>query len=440
MTNLMNLFQFFNLKKTTVMALVALSLFNLSCDSDDPPMDENPDGVETPITSSVNFENALIRTFLLSEIEANHPEKTTVKQPTMLDGVPQNMGKITIKLAPTSVSKFSLKQVDFDTSEFSISPQVGEQNIIAGKPIIYTITPAKDPSVTLQYEVNVIVKPIDPADEKLAMKTFGFLISDNGESGINSDVFSAEIRDIGGFYQRYDTAVVMSVPDGTNFSNLVPYIEFEGSSIAYTTNVDGDDSDYKEFTAGTSIDFKYPNIVAFKIYNSDKSRFHKVVVYVDIENPIVFDSPSVTLNDGKIVTTGGIDNYDNVIEFTNKGNYPIKTSRLNASEAEVIETPEAQPRLYYSPISLRKDKDELHTGEKGRLALTANFPFTLTGEPGAGSGIVAKSYVVKVQFKTMLSSDAIKAFSTSNNSSNINFEIYNPAEIEIKANVYVEYN
>ncbi len=439
MTNLMNLFQFFNLKKTTVMALVALSLFNLSCDSDDPPTDENPDGVETPITSSVNFENALIRTFLLSEVEANHPEKTTVKQPTMLDGVPQNMGKITIELAHTNISKFSLKQVDFDTSEFSISPQVGEQNIIAGKPIIYTITPAKDPSVTLQYEVNVIVKPIDPADEKLAMKTFGFLISDNGESGINADVFSAEIRDIGSFYHRYHTAVVMSVPDGTNFSNLVPYMEFEGSSIAYTTNVDGDDSDYKEFTAGTSIDFKYPNIVAFKIYNSDKSKSHKVAVYVDIENPIVFDSPNVTLNDGKVVSYNNF--YDNVIEFTNKGNYPIKTPEIKVSEIEVIETAEATPRVYYSSISLRKDKDELLTGEKGRLYIGTNFPGNFTGEPGSGIGTVIKPYVLNAKFKTMLSHDGIKAFTSNNNSSvNIDFDIYNPVDLEITANVFVKYD
>ncbi len=410
-----------------IFTITTISLFSVGCNSSD-------DSVTEP-NDSINFESALLKTFPLSEIDSNLADNISIKQPTMINGLPQNKGEITIQLAYTEISKFSLKEVDFNSSDFSISPSIGEQSIIPGKTITYTITSSKDSSTSLQYDVLVTVKKLEPGREKLALNSFSFLQTNNTD--FSEDITSVEIRKHSNSVGNYST-IVMIVPQETKFSSLVPTIDFEGSSITYNTNVDGNDSDFKEFTEGGSLDFKFPNIIVLRVNNSDRSKFLEYRVFVDVKNPIVFDDNHPPLDDTTV--NGGPQQFDNVVGFTNYGNYPI-TTNIFASEIKVIATPEATAKNYYTAILLKEDNssdsdDHIQTGEKGKLRAEINFPFSFTG-----STVGFDVYSIEADFSELI----LHAYGTPDIRKDINsgpleeleFHIYDPVKIKISASVLV---
>ncbi|AUP77387.1 hypothetical protein [Flavivirga eckloniae] len=420
-----------SIKKCIALILITINLFYLSCESSDDNPNPNPDG-ETPSGSSVNFEEALFETFTLSEIDEHHNKDTSIKNPKLTNGIPQEKGKITIELDYTTITKFSLKAVGFKTSDFTISPKVGEQSIVAGEMITYTIRSTKDDSVLLQYDVLVTVKDIviDPADEKISISKISFLKAKN--EGFDEDVSTTDIRkrNFGNFNS---SVTALAVPDGTDFSKLVATVDFEGSYITYHTDINGDHADFKELKEDTVLNFKYPNRVFFRVYNSDKSKYHEYYVYVDIKNPIVFDESSVTINDGKPVSR--TNTFNNVIGFTNQGNYPITHSRVIAHNIEVTKTPEKDPINYYSHISLRGDND-IHTGEKGRLYIQTNFPGNLIWATPSPYNPGITTYTVNVQFRTMFNYEKIITYNPNSAINGSDFYLYDPVEIEVKASVF----
>ncbi len=404
-----------------ILVFIITNSVYISCSSSDDSIVDDPG-------SSVNFENALLKTFPLSEVDPGSEERFSTEQPTLVNGVPQNKGKITIQISYTEVSKFSLKQVEFNSSDFSISPEVGEPSIIPNQIITYTITSTKDSSISLQYDVLVTIKEVNPGDEMLGITSFRFLKDNN--STLDKDINSFEIREENTVPHIRNARIAIVVPPGTDFSNLTPTINFKGSSLTYHTDTDGNDSDFKEFTNETSLDFKYPNIITFRIYNSNKSKSYTVPIYVDVKNPIVFDESRVTLNNGNTVSRDNL--FDNVVEFTNQGNYPITASRINASEIKITETPEVNSVNYYRNISLRSGKI-IHAGKKGRLVVQTNFPANFVG-PGF-PGI--KEYIVNAKFETVLNvtNEEIDLLPFSIRSTD--FHIYDPVDIEIIAKVFV---
>lgn len=404
--------------KKNILFISALLLLNLcitSCGSDD-------DSIHEEHASSVDFEKAQLFDFYLSEVDEDLIEGISIKQPTMIDGIPQNKGEIKIELAYTVISKFSLKQVDFNTSDFSISPAIGKQSILPGKRITYTITSSKETEVSLEYDVLVIIKELHSGQEKLAINSFSFLNTHNPD--LTENVSSTEIREHSSGNQ-YDATILMIVPQGTNFSNLVPTIDFEGNSITYKTNV-GDSENFIEFTPGTFLDFKYPNQIAVRVHNSDQSEFKEYRVLVDVKNPIVFEETSAILNNGDVVFE--FHAFNNVIGFTNYGNYPI-TSDLFVSEMNVTKTPEATIQNYFINVILKGD-DIINTGEKGRLYAQVNFPNlngTFTGRT---------DYKIDAIFNIVNKNRSIKK-GTDVLNEEFEFNIYDPLKIELQANVFV---
>ncbi|KAA1242842.1 hypothetical protein [Aquimarina sp. RZ0] len=154
----------------TFAIFLIIILLNISCSNDDSPSNE-----------TINLENALLTKFPLSEIDYDLSGNFSISitQPHILDGVPQDKGEIKIQLPNTSISRFSLKKVEFDLSEFYISPTIGEQNISIGEIITYTITPYEDSSAYFQYDVLVTIKENSLINEKLDINAFSFFKTDH---------------------------------------------------------------------------------------------------------------------------------------------------------------------------------------------------------------------------------------------------------------------
>ncbi len=420
----------------TALLLITVFLINLSCDTKD-------DSIIDPDTApnSIDYEKALLKTFPLSEIDIElKADKITIHQPELKNGTPQEKGKITIELENNDIKKFSLKQVDFNTSDFTISPAVGEKSIIPGETITYTITSTKETSISLEYEVLVIIKDVHPALQKLKLNGLNFLKTNNPD--LSQDITSIEVREHTG--QSYNGTVMVIVPNETNLSNLIPTLDYDGRSIKFTTEHYGNHADFTDYTEGTKVDFKFPNIVAFRLYNSDETRYREYRILVDFKKIIDFDDENIVLNNGNPINNFET-NYDNVIGFTYKGNYPIK-SHLSNPAIEVTKTPAEDPVNYYSNYYVRlkennpdDDNNIINTGERGKLDIVVNFPSPFIGtDNGFGLG----GYHVTATFNTMLNSYATPNVSNilGGGIEYLNFMVHDPITINIKATVYVTTN
>ncbi len=416
----------------SILLLITLCLINIGCDSKDDSVldpDHDPNG-ET--SNSIDYEKALLLKFPLSEIDTDlKADKVSIQQPKLKNGIPQEKGKITIELENNDIKKFSLKKVDFNVSDFTISPAIGEQSIIPGKTITYKITSKKETDISLEYDVLVIIKDVHPALQKLKLNGFSFLKANNPD--LSQDITSIEVREHTG--QSYHGTVMVIVPNETNLSNLIPTLDYEGRSIKFTTEHYRNHADFTNYTEDSAVDFKFPNIIAFRLYNSDETRYREYRILVDFKKIIDFGEESVTINNGN--PTSGFNTYDNVIGFTYEGNYPI-TSDLSNPDIEITKTPAKDPANYYTNVRLREDNpadndDTINTGEKGKLYIQLNFPLSFIGN-NDGFG----SYEVDATFNTMLNSFATP--NVSNNFGgleNLNFMVYNPIKINIKATVFV---
>ncbi|WP_025743805.1 hypothetical protein [Aquimarina pacifica] len=408
--------------KTPAILLLLIGLLHLSCTSNDDDINED--------TNTINFETAQLFSFVLSEVDAFEIEETSIKQPTMINGTPQNKGEITLKLAYTTTTAFSLLEVPFDSSEFTISPAVGEKSIIPGQTITYTIT-SKDSSVSLQYDVLVTIEDLDPVNEPLTISNFSFLKANN--PSLDNDISANEIRSLS-FLSKHQGTIVMIVPRGTDFSDLKPTIEYSGSSITYHTDINGAQDDYTPFSQETSLDFKYPNLVQLKVYNSDQSRYVEYHVIVDVKDPISFDETDIILNDGDIVSRINI--FNNVTTFTHHGNYPI-TSSLSATKVTVISSPEEEPKDYYTTIRLQDVSDDgddaIYSGEQGKLFVQTGFPGNFIGDfDGIGK------YTIEATFEFSALGQSIPFVGAHRSVANEHeFKIYDPLKAEIQANVFV---
>jgi hypothetical protein len=395
----------------TIGLSIIVCLFIGSCE-------KSSDSIESD--NSVDFSEALLKTFPLSEVDIELiADRISIQQPELINGVPQGEGEIELELENTDIEKFSLKQVDFDTADFSISPAIGAQSIIPGEKITYTITSTKDINVSLRYNVLVTVKDIPPHSQVLKITNLSFLKANN--PGLSQDITSFEVREHSN--QLYSGTIMVIVPNGTDFSNLIPTLDYEGSTIKYTTEHYGNHADFNDFTEGTSVNFGYPKIVAFQIYNSDKSRYREYRVLVDVKDPITFDKESISLSSLPL----GLSSYDSVVGFTYNGNYPIK-SDLRNSTIGLTTTPNDNTAEYYLFITLNEDNPSdddkiINNGERGSLDLKINL--------GADRHDPAIKYTFDVAFNAMLNSYGTPGINDHGGLEDLNFMIYDPIKIEI---------
>lgn len=398
--------------KILIIGLITACLLIGSCEKNDDFKSED----------SIDFSNALLQEFPLSEVDLSIIDQVSIQQPELINGIPKGKGKIEIELENSNIAKFSLKQVDFNRSDFSISPAIGEQVIIPGEKITYKITSTKDPNVSLQYDVLVTVKEISSHSEELNITSLSFLKANN--PGLTQDITSFEVRKHSN--QTYDGTIMIVVPNGTDFSNLIPTLDYEGSTVKYTTSHYGNNADFNDFTKDSFVDFRFPNIVAFQIYNRDKNKYQEYRVLVDVKEPITFDEESITLGFPMAI---GRTSYKKVIGFVYNGNYPLRSDLRNSTKV-LTTTPTTDVGNYYLFITLKKESSSsndkiINTGDRGELDLKINL--------GVDRHYPVIKYIFDVTFNTMLSSSGTPNLTDYGGLVDLNFMIYDPVKIEVVA-------
>ncbi|MFB9052393.1 hypothetical protein ACFFVB_04810 [Formosa undariae] len=184
--------------------------------------------------------------------------------------------------------------------------------------------------------------------EKIAITSFDMLSKDHTFSVLKSDVFSV------------DSLVVCLFPAPVDYANINPIVEFEGTSISYRINNE-EFITYSE-SAVDNIDFSYPNIVDFKISNSDESESKVYRVIVDTDHPVMFNNPEITISDAPVNT-----NYNglNIDTWTNVGNYPIRLTFRTTEYVDVI-TPKTGINNVFS-TTLTTESDIIKPNEEGQV-------------------------------------------------------------------------
>lgn len=173
--------------------------------------------------------------------------------------------------------------------------------------------------VSCSSEENIKTPMEEMEDEILAITNFK----------ISSEIHSFSILDAS--IQSVDSLIVCLFTSPVDYANLIPTIEYLGTSIEYKIN----NQEYKRYTIDEVFDFSYPNIVDFKVSNEDNSLSTTYRIIIDVEQPILFSIPEITIPDSRINTNySGIE----IGTWKNVGNYPIRVT-MRTNEYEDIITP-----------------------------------------------------------------------------------------------------
>ncbi|MHA7944474.1 hypothetical protein ACJOV8_015460 [Formosa sp. 3Alg 14/1] len=188
----------------------------------------------------------------------------------------------------------------------------------------------------------------DIAEEKIALISFDMLTKDHTFSVIKSDVFSV------------DSLVVCLFPTPVDYASISPLVNFEGTSISYRINNESF-IEYSE-SVNNNIDFSYPNVVDFKISNSDDTESKVYRIIVDTEQPILFANSEITIPDSPVSS-----NYNglNIDTWRNVGNYPIRLT-YRTTEYVDVETPETGLNNIFS-TTLTTASDIINPNEEGQV-------------------------------------------------------------------------
>ncbi|MEP0214144.1 MAG: hypothetical protein ABJD66_13060, partial [Cellulophaga sp.] len=301
--------------KFTVFFILLIS----SCSSnDDSPEKQEP-------SEAISLEKTKLTDFPLAEVAYLN---ITIEHPVVENNEEVEEGEIVIFLPHTVSSRtFSLKSTNLNTNNFDVFPSVGTQQLFSETETVkYTITSKSNLEKSVHYNVKIVIAAA-PQEEKLAIVDFELLANDNS-SYTNID-FVKEAKQ-----QTVDSLLFCLFPASIDFSDLSPAIKYNGSIIEYQVNDEG----YKEYVVSTGerINFKYPNVVDFKISNKDNTKSVVYRIIVDIDRPIVLDKEEITTIN---IKKGSTYNGTNLATWTNKGNYPITT--MSQNEYTNVVTPAA---------------------------------------------------------------------------------------------------
>ncbi|NMH88639.1 hypothetical protein [Flavivirga algicola] len=303
-----------NLFKTSIFLLISLFI---GCSSDDSkPSDDN--GSEVDLTA------ARLDDFQLSGVSYTNISLT---QPEIVGGEEKTPGTIIITVpAATDHLNLSLASVNFNESKFEISPAVGSvQSFEVGSAIAYTITSKDNSEKSISYLVSVVKE--EPAAETLKITGFKFEKSKNSE--LPSDIMATKIVEYPGTNWN---AIFILVPNETNLTNLIPTIEYKGTSLEYKQGNTGlaafapyPETDLTvDFTSNHDLRSTDRNEFLLSVIGSESTKNYRVIV--DVQNPIELQSNSASIGD--LTEGGGTQIYS--LRWTNKGNHPIERN-LKAS-------------------------------------------------------------------------------------------------------------
>jgi hypothetical protein len=235
-----------------------------------------------------------------------------IAHPVITNDVETEHGKIkiTIPFSQTSLM-LSLKQFDLNNSKYNISPTVGDKQDFSDGPVTYTITSTTSQIKAVHYDITIIHGG-EPFFTNAKITGFKFENSKNPQ--FETTIEAVKIAE----YENYtENAIYVIVPDGTDFTNLVPTITYDAAKLYYNKDIQ-----FLPYTNNLVVDFKYPQRFYLQAENSLGTRSRSYYVIVDVANPIKFASPIVT-NEVKTSDGSLFENFFAIAKWKNQGNHPI---------------------------------------------------------------------------------------------------------------------
>ncbi|BFP41702.1 hypothetical protein FGF1_25470 [Flavobacteriaceae bacterium GF1] len=344
-----------NTFRTGIFLLVSVLV---GCSSD------NDQGLEEDNRLTVDMTAAILTDFQLSEVPYVDIQ---LNQPEIVDGVQLTPGEIMITVPATFAPlELSLASVNFDTSKFEIFPAIGSvQSFGEGNAIAYTITSLEDRNLSISYLVSITRD--DAATEKAEITGFRFEKSKNTD--LASDIDALRIV---AYPARNSNAIFVLVPVGTNLTNLVPTIDFEGDGLQYRQG-DSDFIPYPEtdpsidFTSNYDfVSFEDRNELELSVTTAVSQNRYRVIV--DVEDPIEMLESSVST---ATVTQGEIRVFP--FKWTNRGNHPVQHGINASTYSNSIEGDTKENILNaFLATSSPLQAGFVRPGEEGNVLVTVN--------------------------------------------------------------------
>lgn len=290
--------------------------------------DDNPVSLtEDPsiiLVEEIKIEDGKLSAFPLLSIQ---PITVDIIDPKIVDNKEVKYGEINITVPSTTVLdniSALITSKELNLSKFSISPGNDVKLSYAeGKTNVYVIHNAVgDKEELLHYNVRITKEPI-VVSETLKITSFTFEKSKN--PSLPNDIEISRIVDGVGMDKIY-----VFVPAGTDFTNLVPTITYDGTKLYYyqdSSQIPG--STNNEYPVqGKSIDFKYPNSFILEVKDRDNEGFKTTSVIVDVVNPLMVETTSVTMPD----TKEGSSQSFVITKWINQGNHMLVYGKADAQE------------------------------------------------------------------------------------------------------------
>jgi len=292
----------------------------LSCDSND---DDQVAGIKVEI----DIEDAKLSSFPLLGVIPNSIE---IIDPEIFNNRETKPGEIKIKVPNgTPLDKISalISSKELDLSKFEFSPSNGVQlSYVDQKENVYTIRAVENEEIVLHYRVSIIEEK-EEKQETLKITNFTFEKSKNPE--LPNDIAIARTIEGSGLDKIY-----VFVPIGTDFTNLIPTITYDGTKLYYTQNSSIVNEEYP--VEGKSIDFKYPKNFILTVRDKDDNKQKTTVIIVDVINPIRVEEVSVITPDAK---EGESVFFTKVTQWVNQGNHKIEYQDTKYENKEPIGLP-----------------------------------------------------------------------------------------------------
>ena len=295
-----------------VLLAIVSSLLS-GCDADSMPV--NPTSGEIDITEAILPDFPL---FAINDVS------TEIIDPEIVDNKEVTYGEVTITV-PHYVSSLSAMSVaitsrELNLSKFSISP--GNSDLLSfegGTVHTFTISTVSDNEPILHYNVQVVK---EPAPVRETLKITGFTFEQSKNPSLPADVTISRTVEDGG-----RDIIYLFVPLGTDFTDLVPTIEYDGTKLLYSQD---NSSGYTKFPdVDTSIDFKYPKYFALNVEDRDGNRVRSTSVIVDVINPVRIEQVDVTTPDAP---RGSNHYFTGVTKWINQGNHKINFQKATTYE------------------------------------------------------------------------------------------------------------
>ncbi len=383
-------------KLQSIGVLLFTVIFMIGCDSSDE---------STNTSQGVNIEEAKLSNFPLFGIESISVEIT---DPVITENKEVTYGEIKITV-PSTVSlddiRASITSEELNLSKFSISPGTDVALSFEDEKVhVFTISTATgNKEALLHYNVSII-KELPPVPETLKLTGFTFEKSKN--SSLPNDVTISKRADINISYEK----IYLLVPVGTDFTNLVPTITYEGANLYYSqdTSIAPVDMNVAFPEGDTSFDFEYPKEFLLAIKDKNNEEVKLIGVIVDVVNPVRIETVSVTTPDATEGTSG---NFRGVTKWVNQGNH----------------------KIHFQKATTYEDVSPVVTPEPSTKAITVNRILTsgglLPGESADINATVASQYYPEGTYKTTA------VFYTKIFQDNGSDDLFEPAKVTVTSKI-----